>query len=207
MKKNAVLLLLSLLALCNCPIYAADKDKDPDYIMDTSKIGEQDEETGCVRSDQLLELGDVTPSALTMEGEQALKRGNLTRALTVLQRAVELAPMDVDSRIAYAQALEKMLFMQKEKKDPKLYNFIIKQWFYVFQKADYLDQKMLGLTHVQQLTGELPKRFEKPQKFLARILIPEDGSVAVVIGGTNPNKKKIAKNLDPDKDFKNEKME
>jgi hypothetical protein len=192
----------------NCQMAAAedtDKDKeakDPDYIMDTSNIGESD--NGTIRSEQLLELGSLTPGALSLEGEQSLRQGSIDRALTVLQRSVELAPMDIDARILYAQTLEKKLMMEKKKKDPALFNFLIKQWFFVYQKADYLDEKLQGLSHVVELTGTQPKRFERPAKFLARVLIPEDGSVKVVIGGNNPAAtKKLAEKaaLNPDKDF------
>jgi len=186
---------------------AADADKDseektPDYIMDTSNIGESD--NGTIRSEQLLELGSLTPGALSLEGEQSLRQGSIERALTVLQRSVELAPMDIDARILYAQTLEKKLMMEKNKKDPALYNFLIKQWLYVYQKSEYLDEKMQGLSHVIALTGAQPKRFERAPKFLARVLIPEDGSVKVVIGGNNPAiaKKLAAKaGLSEDKDF------
>ena len=88
--------------------------------------------------------------------------------------------------------------MEKDKKDPTLYNFIIKQWFFVYQKSDYLDQKMQGWSRIKQLTGTVPKAFEKPQKFLARVLIPEDGSVKVHIGGVATKKLASKKSLDPD---------
>ncbi len=181
-----------------------DKDvKDPDYIMDTSQIGESN--NGTVRSEQLLELGSLTSGGLTLEGEQSLKEGSIDRALTVLQRSVELAPMDIDARILYAQTLERKLMMERDKKDPTLFNFLIKQWFFVYQKSDYLDQKMLGWGHLRDLTGTNPKMFEKPQKFFARVLIPEDGSVKVKLGGANTKKLASKKNLAPDDDMmKNE---
>lgn len=176
------------------------ENKDPDYIMDTSKIGES--QNGFIRSDQLLELGSLTSGALSLEGEQSLKEGSIDRALTVLQRSVEMAPLDMDARTLYAQTLEKKLMMQKDQKDPALYNFIIKQWFFVFKKSDFLDQKMQGWSHLRDLTGTNPKTFERADKFLSRVLIPEDGSVKVPLGGSNnkSNTKKLADkaNLEPD---------
>jgi hypothetical protein len=47
----------------------------------------------------------------------------------------------------------------------------------VFRKAEFLDQKMLGLNSVIQLTGARPKRWEKDQSFLARVMVPEKPSV------------------------------
>ncbi len=195
----------------NC-LPAAAKDKgDPDYIMDTSAIGQA--ENGYIRSEQLLELGSPTPGSLSLEGEQSLKEGSIDRALTVLQRSVEMAPLDMDARILYAQTLEKKLMKQMDKKSPSLYNFTVKQWYFVFQKSEYLDQKMQGLNGVHMLTGTQPKMFEKPHKFLARVLIPEDGSVKVVIGGKRPpqakDQRKIAKkdDLDLDAGFKKDQFQ
>ena len=99
--------------------------RDDDFIMDTDCIGRSN--NGVVTSDQFLELGVPTSNALRMEGEQSMRIGNLDRALTVLQRSVEMAPMDIDGRILYAEVLEKKLLKQK-KRDPKLFNFIVKQF-------------------------------------------------------------------------------
>lgn len=150
--------------LGNSCLPAAARDKeDPDYIMDTSGIGQA--EDGYIRSEQLLELGSPTPGALSLEGEQSLKQGSINRALTVLQRSVELAPLDMDCRILYAQTLQKKLMSQKDRKDPALYNFAIKQWYFVFQKSEYLDQKMEGLNGIFILSGTRPKHFEKSKSF------------------------------------------
>lgn len=162
------------------PAIAADEETPEDWIMDTSGIGQSN--NGVVRNDQFLELGVPTASALQLEGESAMRLGNLDRALTVLQRSIELAPLDSDKRILYAEALEKKLMMQKER-DPRLYNFLVKQWLFVAQKADFPDQQMTGRAHLANMTGQVPKNFEKPHKFLARVLVPEDGSQKVVIGG------------------------
>jgi len=155
--------------------------KDPDFIMDTSGIGKS--ENGYIHSDQLLELGTPTANALRMEGENSMRTSDLNRAITLLQRSVEMAPLDMDGRMLYAEALQKKLLMEKDKKNPILYNFIIKQWFFVYKKAEFLDQKVQGLSHVMDLTGARPKRFESDQKFLRRVLMPEDGSVKVALGG------------------------
>lgn len=150
-----------------------------DFIMDTDCIGKSN--NGVVTSDQFLELGVPTSNALRLEGEQSMRIGNLDRALTVLQRSVEMAPMDIDGRILYGEALEKKLLKQK-KRDPKLYNFIVKQWLYVAKKAEFADQQMIGVNHLMGLTGTRPGRWEKEPKFLARVLVPEDA--AVKIGGS-----------------------
>lgn len=149
-----------------------------DWIKDTSKIGQSN--NGQVRSDQILELGTCPPSALQLEGEHAMRIGNLDNALTALQRSVEMAPLDMEKRLLYAQCLEKKLMGQK-KKDPALYNFLIKQYLYVYRQAEFIDQTMIARAALVHLTGTAPKRFEKSEKFLSRVLIPEDGTAKVAV--------------------------
>ncbi|MBC7999831.1 MAG: hypothetical protein IAF58_17890 [Leptolyngbya sp.] len=174
----ALALMLAFIAPANA------RERDDDFIMDTDVIGKSS--NGVVSSDQFLELGVPTASALRIEGEQSLRIGNVDRALTVLQRSVEMAPMDIDGRIMYAEALEKRLLKQKVR-DPKLFNFTIKQWLYVAKKSEFVDQSMMGVHHLQGLTGTSPKRWEKEKKFLARVMLPEDGSEKVRLGKTrNP---------------------
>jgi hypothetical protein len=203
MKKYAMtaasfLVTLSI-ALSNNMVIAADdeggKEKDPDYIMDTSKIGNSYD--GYIRSEQILELGALTPSALSIEGEQSLRQGSIDRALTVLQRSVELAPLDMDSRILYAQTLQKKLAMQKKNQDPKLFNFLVKQWLFVYRKSEFYDQKMIGMNGVFGLTGTRPKRFEKDPKFLARVMKSEE-SVKIALKDKKSNA--VAKDAKNSKD-------
>jgi len=136
-----------------------------------------------VTSDQFLELGVQGADSLRIEGEQALKMGKIDRAIIVLQQAVEQAPRDIDGRILYGEALEKKLMHQSgADRDPKLYNFTVKQWLFVAKGGQFADQSQQGFNHLYKLTGTLPRRFEKEKSFLERVLIPEDGSVAVTIG-------------------------
>ena len=150
-----------------------------DYVVDTSEIGR--DAHGVVTSDQFLELGVPSANGLRIEGEQALKMGKIDRAIMVLQRSVEMAPRDMDGRILYGEALEKKLMRQKDR-DPKLFNFTVKQWLFVAKMAEYADQGQQGYNHLYKLTGSIPKRFEKEKKYLSHVLIPEDGSVKVTIG-------------------------
>ncbi len=171
--KNALGLMLMALFTCS-PALAYD-----DYVVDTSNIG--GESHGVVTSDQFLELGVPSSNGLRMEGENALKMGKIDRAIMVLQRSVEMTPRDMDGRILYSEALEKKLLRQKDR-DPKLFNFCLKQWLFIAKNAEYADQGQQGYNHLYKLAGVVPKRFEKERKFLERVLIPEDGSVKVAIG-------------------------
>jgi len=177
-QKSICLALSAAFALAS-PLSALAKEKGDDWIKDTSQIGKSN---GVIMSNQLLELGMFSGSTLRIQGEQALRLGDTDRAITVLQRSIEMEPLDMDGRILYASALQKKLLAQKER-DPKLYNFVIKQWYFVSEKAEFADQKFQAIGHIQNLTGTLPKWYERKGKFLKRVLIPEDGSVKVAIGG------------------------
>ncbi|HND69677.1 MAG TPA: hypothetical protein PL112_22910, partial [Candidatus Obscuribacter sp.] len=83
---------------------ALANEVDQEFIVDTGSIGKSTH--GVVHSDQFLELGVPTANSLRIEGEQSLRMGKLDRAIMVLQRSVEMAPMDMDGRILYAEALE-----------------------------------------------------------------------------------------------------
>ncbi len=172
--KTSKLLILALV-LANSSAYA----KNPSYVVDTSPIGKSN--NGVVQSDQFLELGSPTSNSLRMEGEQSLKYGSLDKAIMVLQKSVEMSPDDVDTRILYAQALEKK-FLKQKVKAPNLYNFLIKQWLFVARKSEFEDQAEIGTKHLAHLTGQLPKRYETEARYLKRVMIPEDGSVKIAVG-------------------------
>lgn len=155
---------------------------DSDFIKETDDIG-QARENGVVISNQMIELGMISSNLLRLDGEQCIRVGNIERAIKVLQRAVETEPLDMDGRVLYATALEKKLMKQKSKdRDPKLYNFTVKQWYYIAKVCEFEDQKTQALKHLQVLTGKVPGRFDRRQAFLKKALIPEDGSVKVPIG-------------------------
>lgn len=188
MRKIAVLLAVS--TLLSAPAWAEsdedEKDEKPSYIRDTSSIGQS--RNGVVAADQILELGILTSNSLQLQAEQSLRMGNLDRAIMVLQRCVEMSPLDVEARMTYAQALEQSLTKQK-KRDPKLFNFVIKQWLFIAKKAEFPDQKMQAYSKLFELTGSTPGRFERTDKFLARVLLPEDGSIPVALNVTHRKKK------------------
>ncbi len=164
------------------------------YEVDTNSIGREDNQ-GVVHSGQILELGVPSANGLHIEGEKYLQAGHVDEALVVLQRALELAPNDVDIRILYAKTLEKKLIRQpRQTRDPGLFNFIVKQWLCVAKSGEFGDQINEGYSHLAKLTGTYPKKREKEKKFLERVLIPEDGSVPVVLGAhlVPANKKQVA---------------
>ena len=76
-----------------------------------------------------------------------MRINNIERAITLLQKSVQLAPRDMDGHILYAEALEKKLAKQKDR-DPALYNSVVKQWLYVAKNADFMDQANQGVKHL-----------------------------------------------------------
>lgn len=180
MKFRTLFCLLASTAFALLPTAARAGEDDQEFVVDTSSIGKSHH--GVIHSDQFLELGVPTANGLRIEGEQSLRNGRLDRAIMVLQRSVEMAPNDMDGRILYGEALEKKLIKQKDKRDPALYNFVIKQWLFVAKHAEFADQGMQGLTHLYKVCGTVPKKWEKEKKFLERVLMPEDGSEKVVLG-------------------------
>jgi hypothetical protein len=140
-----------------------------------------------VSSDRLLELSTQTPEALRLEGEQSMRNGNYDKAISLLKKSVELSPSDMDGRLLCAEAMEKKLLKQQDK-DPVLFNALVKQWYVVAKKANFLDQQMQGRSHLTMLTGSAPGRFETEKRFLAHVLIPEDGSVKVALSNKITNK-------------------
>ncbi len=171
---------LIVLAICSAPqIPALAKAPAPGPTSNATR--------SAVSSDRLLELDTQTPEALRLEGEQTMRNGNYDKAIAILKKSVDLSPSDMDGRLLYAEALEKKLFKQQDK-DPVLYNFLVQQWAIVAKRARFLDQQMQGRAHLSALTGTAPRKFENEKHYLARVQIPEDGSVKVALGDRNNNK-------------------
>ncbi|CAN5614834.1 hypothetical protein BH10CYA1_BH10CYA1_12850 [soil metagenome] len=149
--------------------------RDNDFSQDTTPIvhGEQ----SLVTSDQMLDISTSNSSALRMEGEQLIRVNKIDKAVVVLAKSVEISPADMDGRILYAEALEKKL-SQQTTKNPQLHNLAVKQWFYIAKKGNYMDQKVQGLKHLSNICGSKPRLLETEERFLSRVLLPEDQQVA-----------------------------
>lgn len=168
--------ILVSLVLIGAPACLAD---NTNFLKETSNIG--DDMGSVVRQDRMMEIGSQTADKYYLQGDSALRTGNIERALKLLQKAVETEPDNLDMRVTYAGALEKKLRKQKDR-DPKLYNFCVKQWLYVAKKTTYRDQNLEAAEHLKNLTGVQLHRFEPSKMFLSKVLIPEDGSTRVAFG-------------------------
>lgn len=145
--------------------------RDLDFSQDTTPIPHS--EHGPVSSDQILDISTSTASAMKMEGEQFMRTGNIDKAVAILGKSVEMSPSDMDGRILFAEAMEKKLVHLKTQ-DPQLHNAAVKQWAYIAKRADYPDQKVQALKHLSTLTGSRPRMLETEDRFLARVLLPEN---------------------------------
>jgi hypothetical protein len=145
--------------------------RDIDFSQDTTPIVHAEQKP--VSSDQMLDISTSSSSALRMEGEQLIRVNNIDKAVAVLARSVEMSPADIDGRILYAEALEKKLQRQTTR-DPQLHNLAVKQWLYIAKKADYMDQKVQGIKHLTSICGSKPRMLETEDRFLARVLMPEE---------------------------------
>lgn len=162
-----VLLVSVLVAASSLPAVARDDDE---FRM---SAGSHFNGGGTIRSDQLLELGTPTADGLKLQADSATRAGNFDRAIMYLQRAVELSPSDTDARSDYADALEKKLRKQKVR-NPKLYNFVLKQWLLIAKQSEFDDEKQKACTHLMGLCGRVPQQYETQKHFLKTVIVIED---------------------------------
>jgi hypothetical protein len=173
---RALLCAASLACLLTPSVYAQDDD--------ASFTPPNDADRRAVVSNHILQLGGQKADDLKLEGEEALRYGDLEKALVTLRKALELAPSNMDSRLLYVEALEKKLRSQKDR-DPKLYNATVKQWAYIFKKAEFPDQKVQAQKHLETLTGSAPGKLVPITHYLSKVMIPEDGSREVAVDKRN----------------------
>jgi hypothetical protein len=120
--------------------------------------------------------------AMFFEGEKALKQGNIDKAIRLLRQSVSENGTDLDSRVAFATALEKK-YRGQEEKDPDLLAECLTHWLYAMRtiapeeqgvgalKFLYKDEgrDMEAKIHIKKLTGTLPRPWETDKKFIARV--------------------------------------
>lgn len=94
---------------------------------------------GTINSNQLLELGMVSPRSLVIEEEKALYSGDPDRAITVLHSWLDRDSEDADAHTFLARALEMKLKGQAER-DPELYNESIKEWLIVMRNHSGMER-------------------------------------------------------------------
>lgn len=184
----AVIFILALIALP--PSLAVDETK-PEYVPSEGAI-----KGGVINSNQMLQLGMVTPRSLLLEGEKALYAGDADRAITVLRRSIDRDNEDADAHMFLARALEMKLKAQAER-DPQLYNECVKEWLLVMRNhvgaekgegahginvlGHFWEDEEHGIDarhHLRKLTGFAPKPWETSAKYLKRVLLPATSTVS-----------------------------
>jgi len=184
---KVILLLLTVLSLPPC--FAVD-ETDSDFVATEGAL-----KGGVINSNQMMELGMITPNSLLMEGEKALYSGDADRAIIVLRRSLDRNYEDADTHMLLARALEMKLQRQHER-DPELFNECVKEWLIVMRNeagdekgegahginilGHYYADEEHGIDakrHLVKLTGFAPKPWETSNKYLKRVLLPGTGSV------------------------------
>jgi len=185
--------LLLVLLIFLRPCLAVD-ERDSEFVPTEGAL-----KGGTINSNQLLELGMVTPKSLVFEGEKALYAGDADRAILVLRRSIDRNTEDADAHMLYARALEMKLKSQTER-DPGLYNECVKEWLIVLrnhageEKGEgahginlfghfYQDEEhgIDAKQHLVKLTGYAPKPWETSAKYLKRVLLPTTSTVSGAI--------------------------
>ena len=124
----------------------------------------------------------ASAGATFFEGERALKQGNIEKAIKYLRESVDENGTDLDTRVAFATALEKK-YRAQEDKDPDLFRECLTHWLYAMRtiapeeqgvgvlKFLYKDEgrDMVAKTHIKKLTGTLPRPWETDKRFIARV--------------------------------------
>jgi hypothetical protein len=182
-------LIVAIVAFCP-PGFAVD-ETDSEFVPTEGAL-----KGGTINSNQLMELGMVTPKSLVLEGEKALYAGDPDRAITVLRRSIDRDFDDADAHMFYARALEMKLKAQHEK-DPDTYNQCIKEWLIVMRNhsgdergegahginvlGHFYEDEEHGIDarrHLVKLTGYAPRPWETSAKYLRRVLLPSTSTVS-----------------------------
>lgn len=137
----------------------------------------------------------------TLNADVAMRSADVNRAIIAARQAVELNPEDMDARVALGEAL-----YQKVKKDKKgsqgLYNECVKTWLTVYRnlvgEETGLNFKGIGWPLAQRffaddnhvdvakerlndLCGRVPRAWETNNRFLKKVLLPEEKVSAEVL--------------------------
>lgn len=168
-------------------------------ISDQSQINTKDKPAEPVDSYGMMEMNSRSPKMLILEGEQALRAGNLDLALAKVKRSLLLDNDDMDAHCLYAQILDEQLSSQSER-DPNLFNTCVEEWLAIMRNR-YGEEKHMRIhginpitdlyhdeersipakTELIKLTGSAPGTFETDAHYLKRVLLPAEATVTAKV--------------------------
>ena len=117
-------------------------------------------------------ISSMNPADLRARALACLKQGEADAAIKLVERAIEMQPEDLDGRQTYAQALENKVMAQTEP-DSHLFNQCLRQWYFIYKKAEYSELVKLAAGHLQELTGKSPYIWPGAKMYLSRVMLPE----------------------------------
>ncbi len=129
-----------------------------------------------------------------MHSSMALSLNDIERAIRLSRRAVELAPEDIDARVAPGNGLYDKIKTQGEDFSPADYNECVKTWLIVYRNIigdeaalsfrgvslpfankffEDEDRAMIARSMLLRLCGHVPRCWETNKKYLSKVLRPE----------------------------------
>jgi hypothetical protein len=129
----------------------------------------------------------------------SLKNGNVSRAISLCNRAMKMNDDDMDIHCIYAEALEAKIERQVDR-DPELFKKCLHEWILVYRNEVGMEKGMtfkglnpmgnmynddehgnLAKKHLIRLTGYAPKLWETDNHFLTRVTKDTETTVSAKI--------------------------
>jgi hypothetical protein len=182
---------LSILLVCG-QLYLYWSEAAPAYCQSNANTSNS-QAVGKTESKAVLrEYDDITseefesPRILILKAQQALRHRDVDRAVSQMERAIGLAPKDVDVHYFYALSLEAKM-KRARFKDEKTFGNCVNSWLKLY-RGEVGDEKgltfkgvglaagsfsddemaMQGKEHLLSLVGFLPKAWESDKKYVKR---------------------------------------
>ncbi|OPZ90820.1 MAG: hypothetical protein BWY75_00570 [bacterium ADurb.Bin425] len=170
--------------------FLSDQTEKPAFSQNSSASNNQ---TGKTEAKAVLrEYDDITseefesPRILILKAQQALRHRDVDRAVSQMERAMALAPKDVDVHYFYALSLEAKM-KRARFKDEKTFGNCVSSWLKLYRgevgdekgltfkgvglaAGSFSDDEMAmhGKEHLLSLVGFLPKAWESDKKYVKR---------------------------------------
>jgi len=153
--------------------------------------------------DEIVSPDMETAWSLAERARVSLKNGNVTRALSLCKRAMNMDDDDMEIHLIYAEALEAKVQRQAEK-DPELFKKCIHEWVLVYRNEVGMEKGMtfkglnpvgtmfndddhgiLAKKHLIKLTGYAPKIWETDNHYYTKVFKPAETTVTAKIKSTS----------------------